>query len=164
MHLESLKRGLVVAALAVGVVACDNSLMDPSRLADDSLAAADRKPVRVTPKSPERPKRPERPDTAARRRCRADNELSQEQIAKIRALYNAYEEAIADDLRLIAKVTQEAREAAAAGASREEIRQILSRADEAKEHIAEATARLRAAIAEVLGDDRVPCFVNPVAR
>src|SRR5262245_3972136 len=125
MQLESLKRGLVVAALAVGVVACDNSLTDPSRLAEDSLAAADRRPVSVTPKTPER------------RRCRADNELSQEQIAKIRALYNAYQEEIADDLRLIAKVAQEAREAVAAGASREEIRQILSRADEAKEHIAE---------------------------
>ena len=54
---------------------------------------------------------------------------------------------------------QEAREAAAAGASRERIQAILARADEAKKHVAEATARLRAAIADILNDDRVPCFV-----
>ena len=56
-------------------------------------------------------------------------------------------------------VSSSAREAAAAGASREKIAAILARADEAKKHVAEATERLREAISEILDVGEPPCFV-----
>ena len=99
---------------------------------------------------------------AQRLRCHADNELTEREIAQIRALYHAYLAAIAPYLDLIDKVNQEAREAAQNGATREEIARILARADEAKQHIAALTRRLRAAIADILYDDRLPCFVVAV--
>lgn len=99
---------------------------------------------------------------AQRLRCRADNELTEREIAQIRSLYHAYLTAIAPYLAIIDKVNQEAREAAQNGATREEIARILARADEAKEHIASLTRRLRAAIADILRDDRLPCFVVAV--
>ena len=101
-------------------------------------------------------------DTAQRLRCRADNELTEREIARIRALYHAYLDAIAPYRALIDKVNQEAREAAQHGATREEIARILARADEAKETIAALTRRLRAAIYDILYDDRLPCFVVAV--
>ena len=101
-------------------------------------------------------------DTAQRLRCRADNELTEREIARIRALYHAYLDAIAPYLALIDKVNQEAREAAQHGATREEIARILARADEAKETIAALTRRLRSAIHDILFDDRLPCFVVAV--
>jgi hypothetical protein len=101
-------------------------------------------------------------DTAQRLRCRADNELTEREIARIRALYHAYLDAIAPYRALIDKVNQEAREAAQHGATREEIAKILARADEAKETIAALTRRLRAAIYDILYDDRLPCFVVAV--
>ena len=97
-----------------------------------------------------------------RLRCRTDNELTEREIARIRALYHAYLDAIAPYLALIDKVNQEAREAAQRGATREEIARILARADEAKETIAALTRRLRAAIHDILYDDRLPCFVVAV--
>ena len=152
MRLDFTKRPLLLAVLATGLAACDNSLTEPGG-PDASNPASDR----VAAES--QPTRPQTLDTATRHRCRADNELTEREIAEIRALYNAYQDEIADDLRLIAKVEQEAREAAAAGASRRKIAAILARADEAKKHVAEATARLRAAISEILHDDDLPCFV-----
>jgi hypothetical protein len=101
-------------------------------------------------------------DTAQRLRCRADNELTEREIARIRALYHAYLDAIAPYRALIDKVNQEAREAAQHGATREEIAKILARADEAKETIAALTRRLRSAIHDILFDDRLPCFVVAV--
>ena len=101
-------------------------------------------------------------DSAQRLRCRADNELTEREIARIRALYHASLDAIAPSLALIDKVNQEAREAAQHGATREEIAKILARADEAKETIAALTRRLRAAIHDILYDDRLPCFVVAV--
>ena len=101
-------------------------------------------------------------DTAQRLRCRADNELTEREIARIRALYHAYLDAIAPYRALIDKVNQEAREAAQHGATREEIARILARADEAKETIAALTRRLRSAIHDILFDDRLPCFVVAV--
>jgi hypothetical protein len=101
-------------------------------------------------------------DAAQRLRCRADNDLTEREIAQIRALYNAYLVAIAPDLALIDKVNHEAREALQHGASREEIAAILARASEAKRNVAAATRRLRAAIADILHDDRLPCFVVAV--
>ena len=106
---------------------------------------------------------PARRWSAQRRSCRADNELTEREIAQIRALYNAYLDAIAPDLRVIDAVNQEARAAAQAGASREKIAAILARADEAKKNVEQATRRLRAAIATILRDDRLPCFVFPFA-
>ena len=158
MRLDFTKRPLILAVLATGIAACDNSLTQPRGL-DVSNAASDRAPARPQPTRPQ-PTRPQTPDTATRHRCRADNELTEREIAEIRALYNAYQDEIADDLRLIAKVEQEAREAAAAGASRDKVAAILARADEAKKHVAEATERLRAAISEILHDDEPPCFVD----
>lgn len=152
MRIDFVSRPLVLAALTAGLVACDNSLTQPSG-AEPGTPAADRSPARP------QPTRPVRPDTAKRHPCRGDNELTEEQIAAIRALSNAYQEEIADDLRLIAHVEEQAREAAAAGASRDRIAAILAQADEAKRNVAEATQRLRDAITDILHDDRVPCFV-----
>ena len=152
MRLDFMKRPLTLAALVTGIAACDNSLTQPRGL-DENGAASDRGSANP------QPTRPKTPDAATRVRCRADSELTEREIAEIRALYNAYLDEIADDLRLIAEVEKEARAAAAAGASRAKIAAILARADGAKKHVAEATARLRAAISEILHDDEPPCFV-----
>ena len=101
---------------------------------------------------------------AQRLRCRADNELTEREIAQIRAWYKAYLVAIAPDVALIDKVNQEAREALQNGATREQIAAILAQADEAKRHVAAATRRLRAAIVDILHDDRLPCFVATVEQ
>jgi len=80
--------------------------------------------------------------------------LTEEQIQQIRALQQAFWEAVADDIRLIHAVVKEAREAYAAGASREEIAAILARADEAKANVRQARIRLQEAIAEILTPDQ----------
>lgn len=89
--------------------------------------------------------------------------LTDEQIQQIRALQQAFLEAIKDDLALIRAVVQAAREAAAAGATREEIAAILARADAAKLRIRQAEIRLQAAIDEILTPDqrRRRCVPKP---
>jgi Spy/CpxP family protein refolding chaperone len=80
--------------------------------------------------------------------------LTEEQIQQIRALQQAFWEAVADDIRLIHAVVKAAREAYAAGATREEIAAILARADEAKANVRQARIRLQEAIAEILTPDQ----------
>ncbi len=148
MRAKSLIYSSLFVILTGGLAACSGAVTAPDI---PSEASSDRAGATTGTAT--------RPDSAQRLRCRADNDLTEREIARIRALYNAYLVAIAPDVALIDKVNQAAREALQNGASREEIAKILSRADEAKRNVAAATHRLRAAIVDILHDDRLPCFV-----
>ena len=76
--------------------------------------------------------------------------LTDEQIQQIRALQQAFWNAVRDDIAFIRSVVQEAREALAAGATRDEIAAILARADAAKARVRHAAIRLQEAIDEIL--------------
>ena len=76
--------------------------------------------------------------------------LTDEQIAQIRALQHAFQEAMADEFAAIKAAHQQAREAKAAGASAEEIRAILATVKDEMEAIREAEKRLEQAILDVL--------------
>lgn len=76
--------------------------------------------------------------------------LTEEQIAEIRALQQAFQESIADELAAIKAAHQEARAAHQAGASREEIRAILASVQDELDAIREAERRLMQAILDVL--------------
>jgi Spy/CpxP family protein refolding chaperone len=76
--------------------------------------------------------------------------LTEEQIAKIRALKEAFQEAIADEMAAIKAAHQEAREAHQAGASAEEIRAILASVKDEMEAVRQAEQRLMDAILDVL--------------
>ena len=150
---------LMLVLLATGPVACSTSSSTqpsaPEFAADDRAGNGASPTGRTTPVAAQ-------PDSAQRHACRPDDQLTAREIAQIRALYAAYLDAIAGDLRVIDKVNEEAREAAQAGASRAKIAAILARAVEAKRNIAAATKRLRAAVSDILHDDRLPCFAVPV--
>jgi Spy/CpxP family protein refolding chaperone len=77
-------------------------------------------------------------------------QLTEEQIAKIRALKQAFAEAVADELAAIKAAHQEAREAHQAGASAEEIRAILATVKDELEAVRQAEQRLMNAIQDVL--------------
>ena len=77
-------------------------------------------------------------------------QLTEEQIAQIRALKQAFAEAVADELAAIKAAHQEAREAKAAGATAEEIRGILASVKDEMEAVREAEIRLHNAIMDVL--------------
>jgi Spy/CpxP family protein refolding chaperone len=89
--------------------------------------------------------------------------LTDEQIQQIRALQQAFWNAVKDDIAFIRSVVQEAREALAAGATREEIAAILARADAAKARVRQAAIRLQEAIDEILTPDqrRRRCVPSP---
>ena len=72
--------------------------------------------------------------------------LTDEQIQQIRALQQAFMEAVKDDIALIRRVVSAAHEAAQAGAARERIAEILKEADGARQRVRQAEARLQAAI------------------
>ena len=76
--------------------------------------------------------------------------LTDEQIAQIRALKQAFAEAMADEFAAIKEAHQKAREAKAAGASAEEIRAILATVKDEMEAIRQAEQRLEQAILDVL--------------
>ena len=76
--------------------------------------------------------------------------LTDEQIAKIRSLKQAFQESIQDELAAIKEAHQKAREAKAAGASAEEIRAILATVKDEMEAIRQAEQRLEQAILDVL--------------
>jgi Spy/CpxP family protein refolding chaperone len=80
--------------------------------------------------------------------------LTQDQIEKIRALKAAFEASIKDELALIRSVHQEAKEARAAGASEEQIKRILAKANDALEAIRKAEIRLKEAINAVLTEEQ----------
>jgi len=164
MRPNSVIRSGIVTLLLTSLAACDSATVTaPSN--ELSAASMDRVPVsspttaRPQPARPVPAPTPARP-VAKRPTCRPDTGLTQDQIAKIRALQEAYQLAVADDLRLIAAVEAEAREAAANGASREKIAAILAKADRAKAHVAELQQRLRQAINQVLTDDQRYCVAT----
>jgi Spy/CpxP family protein refolding chaperone len=76
--------------------------------------------------------------------------LTEEQIAQIRALKQAFAEAVQDELAAIKAAHQAAREAKAAGASAEEIRAILASVKDEMEAVRRAEHRLEQAILDVL--------------
>jgi Spy/CpxP family protein refolding chaperone len=81
-------------------------------------------------------------------------QLSEEQIAQIRALKQAFTEAVADELAAIKAAHQEARAAKQAGATPEQIRAILESVKDEMEAIRQAEIRLHDAIMEVLTPDQ----------
>lgn len=76
--------------------------------------------------------------------------LTDEQIAEIRALRQAFHAAVADDIAFIRQVHQQARAAHEAGATPEEIRAILATAHEALERVRAAERQLHQDIQDVL--------------
>lgn len=76
--------------------------------------------------------------------------LTDEQIAQIRALRQAFAAAIADELAAIKAAHQAAREAHQAGASAEEIRAILASVKDEMEAVRQAERRLMEAINDIL--------------
>ena len=77
-------------------------------------------------------------------------QLTEAQIAEIRALKQAFAEAVADELAAIKAAHQEARAAKQAGASAEEIRAILESVKDEMEAVRQAEHRLHDAIMDVL--------------
>jgi len=76
--------------------------------------------------------------------------LTPEQQAKIRALVQAFEAATKADREALGAIIREARQAAQAGKSREEIRAILSRGIEIRARLAAAEAKLKTDIDAIL--------------
>jgi Spy/CpxP family protein refolding chaperone len=77
-------------------------------------------------------------------------QLTDEQIAQIRTLKQAFAEAVADELAAIKAAHQEARAAKEAGASAEEIRAILETVKDEMEAVRQAEVRLHDAIMDLL--------------
>lgn len=90
--------------------------------------------------------------------------LTDEQIHQIRALQQAFMEAVKDDIALIRRVIEAAHQAAQAGASRERVAEILRQADAAKENLRRAEARLQAAIDAILTPEQRAGRCVPVPR
>ena len=80
--------------------------------------------------------------------------LTEEQIAQIRSLMQAFQEAIADEMATIKAAHQEARAARQAGATNEEIRAILATVQDELEAVRQAERRLEQAILDVLTPDQ----------
>jgi Spy/CpxP family protein refolding chaperone len=76
--------------------------------------------------------------------------LTEEQVKQIRALQDRFMESVKSDLELIRAVGEEARNAKAAGKSREEIAAILARGAAAAQRVAEAERKLQEAILALL--------------
>lgn len=76
--------------------------------------------------------------------------LSEAQIQQIRALQEAFQKAIADDIAFIRKVNEQARAAKEAGKSREEVAAILATALPAMERVRAAERKLQEEILAVL--------------
>ncbi|MGQ0647281.1 MAG: Spy/CpxP family protein refolding chaperone [Gemmatimonadaceae bacterium] len=95
--------------------------------------------------------------------CRGEApRLSEEQIKKIRELKDAFLASIKDEMEIIRKVHQEAKDARAAGKSAEEIKRILAKAAAAVEEVRKAELRLKEAINAVLTPEqrRNPCVLR----
>lgn len=76
--------------------------------------------------------------------------LTDQQIQQIRALQQAFMQAVHDDVELIKQVAEAARAAHQSGATRDQIEAILHQADAARARLREAEVRLQAAIDAVL--------------
>lgn len=84
--------------------------------------------------------------------CRPDvmNQLTAPQVARIRELKGAFGQSVMGFVMTIKKIHEEARAAAQAGASREQVGAILARAEPALEALKAAERRLAASILDVL--------------
>jgi Spy/CpxP family protein refolding chaperone len=80
--------------------------------------------------------------------------LTDEQVTEIRALKQAFTEAVADHLAAIKAAHQEARAARQAGASAQEIRAILASVADDLAAVRQAEARLQNAIEDILTPDQ----------
>jgi Spy/CpxP family protein refolding chaperone len=80
--------------------------------------------------------------------------LTDEQVAQIRALKQAFTEAVADEMAAIKAAHQRARDAKQAGASAEEIRAILASVQDEMAAVRQAEVRLQNAIQNVLTPDQ----------
>ena len=80
----------------------------------------------------------------------ADLKLSNDQGAKIKALLEAFDQANKADIEALAKIGAEAKAAAAAGKSREEIAAILARGNAIRVRLEAAEKALQTAIENVL--------------
>ena len=163
MRSDILKRPIISAVLFASLAACaEKSATSP--LDAESAAAGDRGVPATTAGVTGQTA------TDSLRVCKKDEvpDLTERPIAQIRAIYQAFQAAAAEDLTLIAAVEEAARKAQQAGASREEVAKILARADEAKRHLAALEHRARAAINDILTQDQrrhrcVPVLVTPSA-
>jgi len=88
--------------------------------------------------------------------CRRDvlNQLSEAQVMQIRQLKERFAAAVADELATIRAAYEAARAAKAAGASAEEIRAILARAEASMKKVRAAEQALKVAILNVLTDSQ----------
>lgn len=88
-------------------------------------------------------------------------QLTDRQIAQIRALQEAFMAQVKDDIALIRRVAAEAQQAAQGGAARERIQNILHQADAARERVQQAERRLAAAMDGILTPEQKAgrCFV-----
>jgi Spy/CpxP family protein refolding chaperone len=80
--------------------------------------------------------------------------LTEEQIAAIRALQKAFQEAMADEFAAIKAAHQAARAAHQAGASREDIEAILAEVEDEMQAVRQAEQRLMNAIQDILTPDQ----------
>lgn len=81
-------------------------------------------------------------------------ELTEEQIAAIRALHQAFQAEMADEIAAIKAAHQAARAAHQAGATREEIQAILAEVADEIAALREAEQRLHQAIQDILTDEQ----------
>lgn len=81
---------------------------------------------------------------------RGELKLTDDQVKQIRDLEQQFYTAVKPDLELIRSVADEARQARAAGKSRDEIAAILSRAADAQRRVSEAEHKLEAAVLALL--------------
>lgn len=89
------------------------------------------------------------------RDCRRGSlKLTEEQVTAIRDLEQEFYAAVKPDLDLIRSIVEEARQARAAGKSREEVTVILAQAIEPQRRVAGAERKLQAAIFNVLTPDQ----------
>ncbi|HEX5073637.1 MAG TPA: hypothetical protein VFW03_10545 [Gemmatimonadaceae bacterium] len=89
------------------------------------------------------------------RDCRRGSlQLTEEQVTAIRDLEREFYAAVKPDLDLIRSIVADARQARAAGKSREEVTAILAQAIEPQRRVADAERKLQAAILNVLTPDQ----------
>jgi Spy/CpxP family protein refolding chaperone len=89
------------------------------------------------------------------RDCRRGSlQLTAEQVTAIRDLEQKFYAAVKPDLDLIRSIVEDARQARAAGKSREEVTAILAQAIEPQRRVANAERKLQAAIFDLLTPDQ----------
>src|SRR4249919_2002697 len=136
-HNMLMRFGVMMTVMGVLAACSDNAPTSPDPVTESS-ASGDRGATNgtTTTAQPSRPgATPARP--AATPKCRPDTGLTEAQIAKIRALKAAFDEAVADDLRHIAQLEADARAAVQGGAPRERVEAILAEIERLKAHVAE---------------------------